>query len=220
MKSTEIDLLLQLLSNLPGIGPRSARRIILHLIKNNNNLMKPLSQILNNVSNSYIFTDNALVTVADISNVNVVATKDAILITNVNKSNEIKSLIHKIKIKNRKELNEHSITLRPWGYYENISSSNTHKVKKLTVLPNKALSLQSHNKRSEHWVVISGVANVTKGTKEFILKKDESTFIPVKTKHRLANKSKSILEIIEVQTGKYFGEDDIKRFEDNYGRIN
>jgi mannose-6-phosphate isomerase-like protein (cupin superfamily) len=86
-------------------------------------------------------------------------------------------------------------------------------------MPGKKLSLQSHNKRSEHWVVISGVAHVTKGEKEFILNKDESTFIPVKIKHRLANKSKVPLIIIEVQTGKYFGEDDIKRFDDIYGRI-
>ena len=88
------------------------------------------------------------------------------------------------------------------------------------MLPGKELSLQSHTKRSEHWVIISGVANVTKVNKEFILNKDESTFIPVNTKHRLSNKSKSILVIVEVQTGKYFGEDDIKRYEDKYGRIN
>ena len=114
---------------------------------------------------------------------------------------------------------EHKITLRPWGYFENISSNNTHKIKKLTVLPGKALSLQSHKKRSEHWVVISGIASVIKGNDEFILNKNESTFIPVNTKHRLTNKSKNILVIIEVQTGKYFGEDDIKRYDDIYGRI-
>ena len=87
-------------------------------------------------------------------------------------------------------------------------------------MPGKKLSLQSHNKRSEHWVVIAGTATVTKNDKEFILKKNESTFIPVKTKHRLSNKSRIPLIIIEVQTGQYFGEDDIKRFDDIYGRIN
>ncbi|MFP6779574.1 MAG: phosphomannose isomerase type II C-terminal cupin domain, partial [Alphaproteobacteria bacterium] len=132
---------------------------------------------------------------------------------------EIKSLVDILSKKNRNELTEHKITHRPWGYYENINSNKTHKIKKLTVLPGKELSLQSHTKRSEHWVVISGVANVTKGNREFVLKKDESTFIPVNTKHRLSNKSKSVLVIIEVQTGKYFGEDDIKRYEDKYGRI-
>ena len=120
----------------------------------------------------------------------------------------------------RNELTEHVISHRPWGYFENINSNETHKIKKLTVMPGKKLSLQSHNKRSEHWVVISGVASVTKGDTEFTLHKDESTFIPAKVKHRLTNKSKSLLVIIEVQTGQYFGEDDIKRFDDIYGRIN
>ena len=184
----------------------------------NNNVVKG-DIILNNVNNSYVFSDKTLVTVSNVSDINIVATQDAILVTNIKKSNEIKSLVEKLERKNRNELAEHSITQRPWGYYENISSSENHKVKKLTVLQGKELSLQSHNKRSEHWVVISGTATVTKGNKKFILKKNESTFIPVKTKHRLANKSKSILEIIEVQTGVYFGEDDIKRYEDKYGRI-
>lgn len=185
----------------------------------NNNFIKG-DIITNNVNNSYIYSDKNLVTVSNLSNMNIVATQDAILITKLNKSSEIKSLVDTLSKKNRNELKEHSLTHRPWGYYENISSNETHKIKKLTVLPGKELSLQSHTKRSEHWVIISGVANVTKGNKEFILNKDESTFIPVNTKHRLSNKSKSILVIVEVQTGKYFGEDDIKRYEDKYGRIN
>ncbi len=184
----------------------------------NNNFIKG-DVIIDNVNNSYIYSDKSLVTVSNLSNINIVATQDAVLVTKLNKSNEIKSLIDALRKKNRNELTEHRVTNRPWGYYENISSNKTHKIKKLTVLPGKELSLQSHTKRSEHWVVISGIANVTKGEKNFILNKDESTFIPVNTKHRLANKSKSILVIIEVQTGKYFGEDDIKRYEDRYGRI-
>ena len=186
--------------------------------KNNNYIKGDI--ITNNVNNSYIYSDKNLIAVSNLSNINIVATQDAILVTKLNKSNEIKSLIDILSKNRRNELTEHKVTHRPWGYYENISSNKTHKIKKLTVLPGKKLSLQSHIKRSEHWVVISGVAHVTKGNKEFILNKNESTFIPVRTKHRLSNKSKSILVIIEVQTGKYFGEDDIKRFEDNYGRIN
>ena len=184
----------------------------------NNNFIKG-DVITDNVDNSYIYSDKSLITVSNLSNMNIVATQDAILVTKLNKSNEIKSLVDILSKKNRNELTEHKITHRPWGYYENINSNKTHKIKKLTVLPGKELSLQSHTKRSEHWVVISGVANVTKGNREFVLKKDESTFIPVNTKHRLSNKSKSVLVIIEVQTGKYFGEDDIKRYEDKYGRI-
>ncbi len=188
--------------------------------KDNNNNVVNGDVILDNVKNSYIYSDKNLVSVSNIEDVNVVATQDAILVTSIKKSNEIKSLINILERKKRNELTEHVITHRPWGYFENISSNKTHKIKKLTVMPGKKLSLQSHNKRSEHWVVISGVASVTKNNKEFILKKNESTFIPVKIKHRLANKSRIPLIIIEVQTGQYFGEDDIKRFDDIYGRNN
>ena len=184
----------------------------------NNNYIKG-DVITNNVDSSYIYSDKSLIAVSDLSNINIVATQDAILVTKLNKSNEIKSLIDLLNKKRRNELVEHKITHRPWGYFENISSNNTHKIKKLTFLPGKALSLQSHKQRSEHWVVISGIASVIKGNDEFILNKNESTFIPVNTKHRLTNNSKNILVIIEVQTGKYFGEDDIKRYDDIYGRI-
>jgi mannose-1-phosphate guanylyltransferase/mannose-6-phosphate isomerase len=187
--------------------------------KDNNNNVINGDVIIDNVKNSYIYSDKNLVAVSNIENVNVVSTQDAILVTSINKSNEIKSLINILGKSNRNELTEHVITNRPWGYFENISSNNSHKIKKLTVMPGKKLSLQSHSKRSEHWVVISGIATVTKSDKEFILNKDESTFIPVNVKHRLVNASKKPLIIIEVQTGKYFGEDDIKRFEDIYGRI-
>jgi mannose-1-phosphate guanylyltransferase len=175
--------------------------------------------IIDNVKNSYIYSDKNLVTVSNIDNVNVVSTQNATLVTSIKKSNEIKSLINILEKNNRTELSEHVITHRPWGYFENISSNKNHKIKKLTVMPGKKLSLQSHSKRSEHWVVISGIATVTKNEKEFTLNKNESTFIPINVKHRLVNTSKVPLIIIEVQTGKYFGEDDIKRFEDIYGRM-
>ena len=175
--------------------------------------------IIDNVKNSYIYSDKNLVAVSNIDNVNVVSTQNATLVTSIKKSNEIKSLISILGKNNRTELSEHVITHRPWGYFENISSNKNHKIKKLTVMPGKKLSLQSHSKRSEHWVVISGTAKVTQNENEFILNKNESTFIPVNVKHRLVNTSKVPLIIIEVQTGKYFGEDDIKRFEDVYGRI-
>jgi len=175
--------------------------------------------IIDNVKNSYIYSDKNLVAVSNIDNINVVSTQNATLVTSIKKSNEIKSLISILGKNNRTELSEHVITHRPWGYFENISSNKNHKIKKLTVMPGKKLSLQSHSKRSEHWVVISGTAKVTQNEKEFILNKNESTFIPVNVKHRLVNTSKVPLIIIEVQTGKYFGEDDIKRFEDVYGRI-
>ena len=187
--------------------------------KDNNNNVINGDVIIDNVHNSYIYSDKKLVTVSNIDDVNVVSTQDATLVTSIKKSNEIKSLINILGKNNRNELTEHVVTHRPWGHYENISYNKSHKIKKITVMPGKKLSLQSHSKRSEHWVVISGIAQVTKNEKEFILNKDESTFIPVNVKHRLVNGSKVPLIIIEVQTGKYFGEDDIKRFDDIYGRI-
>jgi len=183
-----------------------------------NNVLKG-DIITNDVNNSYIHSENKLVVVSNINNLNVIVTNDAVLVTPIKKSNEIKYLVETLNKKKRNELIEHPITYRPWGFFQNINSSITHKIKKLTVLPYKKLSLQKHSKRSEHWIVIKGKATVTKGTNIFELKENESTFIPVNKKHRLENKGKKPLVIIEVQTGSYFGEDDIIRFKDIYGRI-
>lgn len=183
-----------------------------------NNVLKG-NIIINDVNNSYIHSENKLLAASNINNLNIIVTDDAVLVAPIKKSNEIKSLIEVLRKKKRNELIEHPVTYRPWGFYQNINSSKTHKIKKLTVFPNKKLSLQKHSKRSEHWVVIEGKATVTKGTEIFELKKNESTFIPVNEKHRLENQGKKPLIIIEVQTGSYFGEDDIIRFKDIYGRI-
>ncbi len=185
--------------------------------KNNNVIRGDI--FINNVKNSFIHADKKLVAVSNLSNINVIATEDAILINDIKKSNEIKHIIDFLNKNKRTELTEHSITLRPWGSYENLNSSKNYKIKKLIVMPGKKLSLQKHKKRSEHWIVIEGIARVTNGTDTFQLKKNESTFIPVGKKHRLENKGKKPLIIIEVQTGTYFGEDDIIRYEDVYGRI-
>lgn len=107
---------------------------------------------------------------------------------------------------------------RPWGSFTILEDSDTHKVKRLTVLPGKILSLQSHNRRAEHWVVVTGQAYVVNGDKELTLNYNESTYIPIGNKHRLGNKTNEILEVIEIQTGEYFGEDDIVRYDDEYGR--
>ena len=184
----------------------------------NNNVIKG-DIVLNDVKNSFIHSDNKLVTVSNVNNLNIIATEDAVLVSDINKSNEIKNIVEILNKKKRNELIEHPLTLRPWGSYQNINSTKSYKIKKLTVMPKKKLSLQRHKNRSEHWIVIEGVATVTKGNRIFKLKKNESTFIPIKEKHRLENKTKKPLIIIEVQTGTYFGEDDIERFEDMYGRI-
>ena len=155
---------------------------------------------------------------SNLNNIILIATKDAVMAANLNKSESIKTITGFLNKQKRIELVEHPIANRPWGYYENIISEKNYKVKKLFIYPGKKISLQEHKKRSEHWIVISGKARVTRDGKVFYLLKNQSTYIPKLTKHRLENNTRKPLIIIEVQTGSYFGEDDIKRFDDEYGR--
>jgi mannose-1-phosphate guanylyltransferase/mannose-6-phosphate isomerase len=170
--------------------------------------------------NCYINSSQQLVATIGVENLIIVTTKDAILIANKNNSQEIKELFENIKRFNSKYCDENPTTLRPWGSFEVIDLGKNFKVKKIIVNPFCALSLQKHEHRSEHWVVVKGRANVTCEDREFILNENESTFIPLGKKHRLENKDKNLLEIIEIQTGNYLGEDDIFRFNDKYGRGN
>ena len=171
-------------------------------------------------NNCYIHSSQQLVATIGIENLIIVTTKDAILIANKNNSQEVKELFEKLKKNNSKYCDENPTTLRPWGSFEIIDFGKNFKVKKIIVKPFCALSLQKHQHRSEHWVVVKGTANVTCEDREFILNENESTFIPLGKKHRLENKNNDLLEIIEIQTGNYLGEDDIFRFNDNYGRNN
>ena len=127
-------------------------------------------------------------------------------------------LVNRLKSDNREELVSHRQVFRPWGSYISIDSGENFQVKRLIVKPGKKLSLQMHNRRAEHWVVVKGVATVTVGDKTFELEQNQSTYIPVGTRHRLENKAEELLEIIEVQSGDYLGEDDIVRYEDDFGR--
>ena len=131
----------------------------------------------------------------------------------------IKSIVSKLNMSDRIEANSNRKVFRPWGWFDSIESGNNFKVKRILVKPGASLSLQKHTKRAEHWVVIKGIAEVTQGENTIILNENESTFIPVGITHRLANKQVYDLEIIEIQTGSYLGEDDIIRFEDIYGRL-
>ncbi|MDX2083121.1 MAG: mannose-1-phosphate guanylyltransferase/mannose-6-phosphate isomerase [Rickettsiales bacterium] len=166
----------------------------------------------------YINSKNSLVTTIGIENLIIVALKDVILIANKNNAQDVKELFEILKKNKRAECDSHTKVLRPWGSFETIDISDRFKVKRITVKPKSALSLQMHNHRAEHWVVVKGTAHVTCGSKEFILTEDESTYIPIGKKHRLENKGQIPLELIEVQTGNYLGEDDIIRFSDIYGR--
>lgn len=178
------------------------------------------SEILEiNSKNNFISSNkDKIVALCDIDDLLIIDSDDALLICKKNSSNNIKPIIEKLKEKKDERLLIHTTAYRPWGSYTILEDKPTHKVKRLSVLPGKILSLQSHNHRAEHWTVVKGEAYVINGEEELILKKNESIFIPIGNKHRLGNKTNQILEVIETQTGDYFGEDDIIRYEDEYKR--
>lgn len=171
-----------------------------------------------NAQNNFTYTDNKLLVVAGIKDQVIVNTKNAILVTKKESSNLLRSAMKILIKKNKTEAFDDSIISRPWGLFENIKHEPGYKVKKLLVLPGEKISLQKHMKRSEHWVVIEGIATITKGKKKFKLKTNESTFIKKGEIHRIENSTKKNLVLIEVQTGNYLEEDDIYRLEDKYNR--
>ena len=174
--------------------------------------------VAHDVSRSYLRSDSKMLAVAGVSDHVIVVTDDAVLVAHKNHCQQVKTLVGDLKSKNREEAHYHKKVHRPWGSYQTIAEGLYFKVKKIIVSPKQQLSLQRHQQRSEHWVVIRGEATVVNGAREFTLQANESTFIPAKTKHRLANRSDQSLELIEVQVGDYVGEDDIERFADVYGR--
>ena len=170
-------------------------------------------------SNSYIHAENRLVATAGLDHHIVVETSDAILVADKDHVQDVKQLVQQLKVQDRSETNLHRRVYRPWGSYEGVSFGERFQVKLITVNPGSILSLQMHHHRAEHWVVVSGTARITKGDDVFVLSENESTFIPLGVTHRLENPGVIPLELIEVQSGSYLGEDDIVRFEDQYGRV-
>ena len=148
----------------------------------------------------------------------VVETPDAVLVAHKSRMQEVKDIVARLKREGRTEASAHRKVHRPWGYYDSIDAGDRFQVKRIVVNPGSALSLQMHHHRAEHWIVVCGTARVTRGEEVFIVSENESTYIPLGTRHRLENPGKVPLEMIEVQSGAYLGEDDIVRFEDNYGR--
>jgi mannose-1-phosphate guanylyltransferase/mannose-6-phosphate isomerase len=169
-------------------------------------------------SGSLVHSDDVLTTVAGLEDVVVVTTRDAVFVASRDASGDVKTLVEEMKAKGVREASEHLKMYRPWGAYQRIDIGNRFQVKRITVKPGGRLSLQKHHHRSEHWVVVSGTAEVTVGDRIMELHENESTYIPIGEIHRLANPGKVPLEIIEVQVGSYTGEDDIVRIEDVYGR--
>ena len=174
--------------------------------------------ILRSVANSYVRADSRLVAAVGIDDVVIVETADAVLVANKDAAQDVKQIVAHLKLEGRGEALLHKRVYRPWGSYESLVESDRFQVKRIIVNPGQQLSLQLHHHRAEHWVVVKGTARVTCGDHETMLGEDQSTYIPLGTKHRLANPGVIPLEIIEVQTGSYLGEDDIVRFDDVYGR--
>jgi mannose-1-phosphate guanylyltransferase len=174
--------------------------------------------IFSNVNNTFAYSANRLVAISGVSDLIIVDTQDALLVSHRNNAQNIKNIVSILKNKKRPETENHRKVFRPWGYYDCIDSGLGFQVKRILVNPGAKLSLQKHQYRAEHWIVVKGVASITFGDKFFTLCENQSTFIPKNKIHRLDNKESSTLEIIEIQTGDYLGEDDIIRLEDDYQR--
>lgn len=174
--------------------------------------------VLLNSKNSYVSSSGPLVATLGIDNLVVVATDDAVLVSSRDHLQDVKSLINALHQAGRSELVKPSHVYRPWGYYRVLNTGERFQVKQITVKPGKSLSLQRHHHRSEHWVVVSGTAEVTLEEETFFISENESTYIPLAKVHRLKNPGIIDLELIETQSGSYLGEDDIERLSDDYGR--
>lgn len=168
--------------------------------------------------NSYVHADSRLVTLVGVDDLVVVETKDAVLVAHKDKVQDVKKIVEQIKHRSRQEHINHREVYRPWGMYDSIDNGHRYQVKRITVKPGAKLSVQMHHHRAEHWIVVSGTAKVTNGERTYLVCENESTYIPIGQIHALENPGVINLELIEVQSGSYLGEDDIVRFEDKYGR--
>ncbi len=174
--------------------------------------------IVSDSRNTLVHATSRLVSAVGLQDVIVVETPDAVLVASREKSQDVKNIVAQLGREQRGEQALHRKVHRPWGWYDSIDNGPRHQVKRIMVKPGASLSLQMHHHRAEHWIVVSGTAEVTNGDKVILLGENQSTYIPLGQTHRLANPGKVPLEIIEVQSGSYLGEDDIVRFEDTYGR--
>ncbi|MGZ8933291.1 MAG: mannose-1-phosphate guanylyltransferase/mannose-6-phosphate isomerase [Methylobacter sp.] len=169
--------------------------------------------------NSFIYAENKLVAVIGVHDLVIVETKDAVMIASKDRVQEVKQIVTRLKELKRREADIHRKAYRPWGHYDSVDSGDRHQTKRIVVKPGAKLSLQKHHHRAEHWVVVKGTALVTKADEKILLSENESIYIPLGTVHCLENPGVIPLEIVEVQSGSYLGEDDIVRFDDKYGRV-
>lgn len=175
--------------------------------------------LLSSSRDSYVQSSHRLVAAVGIENLVIVETKDAVLVAPKDRVQEVKDIVELLKKGRRPEFSAHREVYRPWGKYDSIDNGPRYQVKRITVAPGAKLSVQMHHHRAEHWIVVSGAARVTNGEKSYLVTENQSTYIPVGQIHALENPGVIPLELIEVQSGSYLGEDDIVRFEDRYGRV-
>ena len=175
--------------------------------------------VAKNVHNSYLHGSNRLIVALDVDNISVIETRDAILVASRNSVQQVKEIVSCLKSENRIEYKYHPLVFRPWGSYECLAKGSRFQVKRIVVNPGEQLSLQMHYHRAEHWVIVSGTAEITNGNNVKIFAENQSTYIPLGTVHRLKNPGHIPLIIIEIQSGSYLEEDDIIRLEDEYGRM-
>jgi mannose-1-phosphate guanylyltransferase/mannose-6-phosphate isomerase len=169
-------------------------------------------------SNNLMFAEHRLVAALGCTDLVVVETADAVLVADKTRAQDVKAVVDWLARQNREERLTHRRVYRPWGSYESVDGGGRFQVKRIVVKPGGSLSLQMHHHRAEHWIVVAGTARVTRGDDTFLLSENESTYIPLGVRHRLENPGTIALELIEVQSGAYLGEDDIVRFEDRYNR--
>jgi len=184
----------------------------------NGNVLKG-DVIAHNTRNSYIHSQNKLITTLGVNNLVIIDTPDAVLVANKDEVQNVKEIVEQLKAQNRSESSLHREVYRPWGKYDSVDTGERFQVKRITVNPGAKLSVQMHHHRAEHWIIVSGTAKVTLGEETLLLSENQSTYIPIGVVHALENPGKLPLEMIEVQSGSYLGEDDIVRFEDKYGRV-
>jgi mannose-1-phosphate guanylyltransferase/mannose-6-phosphate isomerase len=216
MEKTRDALVLPLDAGWSDVGSWSSLFDVLPADEEGNVLLGDV--MVHDTRDCYVHSTSRLVAAVGMEDHIIVETKDAILVAPKDRVQDVKDLVAKIKKSGRTESALHREVFRPWGSYDSVDSGERFQVKRLTVKPGAVLSLQMHHHRAEHWIVVQGAARITRNDETFLLAENESTFIPVGATHRIENPGKVPLHIIEVQSGSYLGEDDIVRFEDNYGR--
>ncbi|MFL9671418.1 mannose-1-phosphate guanylyltransferase/mannose-6-phosphate isomerase [Pseudomonas marginalis] len=174
--------------------------------------------LVEQTSNTFVHSHSRLVSTVGVEDLVIVETKDAVLVAHKSQVQNVKKIVDRLKMEGRRESLDHREVYRPWGMYDSIDNGSRYQVKRITVNPGAKLSLQMHHHRAEHWIVVSGTARVTNGEKNYLVTENQSTYIPIGQVHTLENPGVIPLELIEVQSGSYLGEDDIVRFEDLYGR--